>query len=611
MAGTLNKFNNFIQDLGSKVHNLGSDSLKLAFTNTQPSASNAILADITQISTSGGYTGGAGGGIALSGISWSGAELTIGDVVFTATGTVGPFRYLVLYNDTPTSPADPLIGWYDYGASITMSNGEQFTTDFDGTNGVLAIDPSGAVTTYTVTTTFSQDLTQFGNPERGFYIDRTHTSTWSTANFATFFAHDSVTPDNYERDIRLVHYYLILNNYKTINMDSAFLSAIQARFDIARSAGMKIILRVSYDQTSTADATLAQASAHYDQLQPIFAANEDILVAVQCGTVGQWGEFSGSQNFGTDAWPPNLSAQNRANRKAVIDKVLATIPSSRLASVRSPWVKGQFYSTTPVQDNEAHNGTSRSRIGHFDDSFVRDASDGGTYIGTATATFDEHAFMAQDTKWTIHGGETNAGSTEGGYNTTYSTGPAAVTFMTAKHTTYLNSSYDHVVLNHWANRASDSAAYNSKTTNPDVYKIDEIKRRMGYRLELISCSLPNTAARSSSMSVQFVIRNTGFAAPVLARTVYVVFRNTSTGVGTRVALATDLRNWQPGSDVTVSETITVPAGLTAGTHSMHLFLPDAFASLQSRPEYSIRLASIGVWDSVTGYNSVNQTMVIT
>ena len=61
------------------------------------------------------------------------------DIVLTATGAVGPFRYVVIYNDTPTSPADPLIGWYDYGSSISLASGETFTVDFDATNGVLTL----------------------------------------------------------------------------------------------------------------------------------------------------------------------------------------------------------------------------------------------------------------------------------------------------------------------------------------------------------------------------------------------------------------------------------------------------------------------------------------
>jgi hypothetical protein len=68
------------------------------------------------------------------------AKLVLADVVFTASGgSVGPFRYAVLYDDTQTSPAKPLIAWWDYGSSITLADTETFTVDFDGTNGVLQL----------------------------------------------------------------------------------------------------------------------------------------------------------------------------------------------------------------------------------------------------------------------------------------------------------------------------------------------------------------------------------------------------------------------------------------------------------------------------------------
>lgn len=134
---TSNFFKNpdFVEQIGKGVHNLSTGAIKVALSNTTPTTSMAVLADITQLSTGGGYTGGAGGGIALSGVSWTEtggtATFVATDMTFTASGgSVGPFRYAWLYNDTPTSPADPLIGYYDYGSAITLADGEPFTLDF-------------------------------------------------------------------------------------------------------------------------------------------------------------------------------------------------------------------------------------------------------------------------------------------------------------------------------------------------------------------------------------------------------------------------------------------------------------------------------------------------
>lgn len=138
---TFNKVNVFVEHLAEKVHNLGSDTLKIALTNTAPTTSSATLADITQISSGNGYSSGGTAATISSSAQTSGTyKLVLADVVFTASGgSIGPFRYAVLYNDTPTSPADPIIGYWDYGSSVTLADTETFTVDFDGTTGVMTL----------------------------------------------------------------------------------------------------------------------------------------------------------------------------------------------------------------------------------------------------------------------------------------------------------------------------------------------------------------------------------------------------------------------------------------------------------------------------------------
>lgn len=138
IMATFNKFNCFVEDLAEKVHNLGSDTLKVALTNSAPVNTNTVLANITQISGTNGYTTGGTQATITSSSQTSGTyKLVLADVTFTATGSMGPFRYAVLYNDTATG--DPLIGWYDYGSSITLATSETFTIDFDAANGVLTL----------------------------------------------------------------------------------------------------------------------------------------------------------------------------------------------------------------------------------------------------------------------------------------------------------------------------------------------------------------------------------------------------------------------------------------------------------------------------------------
>jgi hypothetical protein len=132
---TFNKFQPFVEAVAEKKHNLGSDQLVAALTNTVPVNTNAILTDITQVS----YTNLSTRNVTTSASAQTSGtyKLTLTDLVLTASGTVATFRYVVLYNDTATN--DDLIAWWDYGSAVTLANGETFTIDFDGSAGVLTI----------------------------------------------------------------------------------------------------------------------------------------------------------------------------------------------------------------------------------------------------------------------------------------------------------------------------------------------------------------------------------------------------------------------------------------------------------------------------------------
>lgn len=129
------KFNQFVEDLAKGVHVFGTHQLKVALTNTAPVAANAVYADLTSPLATTNLSGATPFNVTTtSAVDSSGTlQLVLVDLTLTATGAVGPFRYVALYNDTPTSPADPLILFYDYGSSVTMASSETFLIDFAAT----------------------------------------------------------------------------------------------------------------------------------------------------------------------------------------------------------------------------------------------------------------------------------------------------------------------------------------------------------------------------------------------------------------------------------------------------------------------------------------------
>ena len=142
---TFNKVNDFV---ANAVHNmdLESDQIVVAMSNTAPGSEasnpaadgNGVLANVTQIT----YTNLSSRNVTTTSSTQTGGtyKLVLADITLTSTGgSTGPFRYVYLYNDTVATPADPLIGYYDYGSSLTLNDGDSLTVDFSAANGVLQI----------------------------------------------------------------------------------------------------------------------------------------------------------------------------------------------------------------------------------------------------------------------------------------------------------------------------------------------------------------------------------------------------------------------------------------------------------------------------------------
>jgi hypothetical protein len=137
-----NKIDAFVLELGTEGHQLATDALKVALSNTAPTAASTIWStgSFPAPAAANGYTAG-GNAITTTGYTQTSglAKLVLVDTVFTATaGGIGPFQYAILYN-TSSSAANKIIGWYNYGSSITLADTETFTVDFDAANGVLTV----------------------------------------------------------------------------------------------------------------------------------------------------------------------------------------------------------------------------------------------------------------------------------------------------------------------------------------------------------------------------------------------------------------------------------------------------------------------------------------
>ncbi len=429
--------------------------------------------------------------------------------------------------------------------------------------------PAGGSTTVT----YSSSTAVITNPERGF--DHTNTACESSL-------FDQATLQSYRssENISLVLCNFYLSSFKTSPISQAALNTLQTQLNTIRSAGLKVVLRFAYTSTDNQDASLSQIQAHINQLAPIIQSNSDVILVWQAGFIGEWGEWYYTNHFGDTG---TITTQQWADRKAVVDAMLAALPSTRMVSLRTPLFMTTMYGSTTVTSGTAFNGSAVARIGQHNDAFLASADDQGTYTNTAT----DYPWLQAQSTYTVMGGEND------GVNSPRTDCTTALQEMGMFHWSYINTDYYPQTITNWNSQGC----------------LVTMKKNLGYRFVLTQGTYPNTATAGGSLNVQISIRNDGYAAPFNPRGRELILRNTSTGTLYRFALASDPRFWLAGTTTTINQTITL-TGVPAGSYALLLNLPDPESALSTRPEYSIQLANTGTWEAGTGFNNLLMTITV-
>lgn len=410
---------------------------------------------------------------------------------------------------------------------------------------VLALLALGCRPRDTTTIHYPRSTWEILNPERGFMIDI-----------------DLVGSRDYS-EVRARGYTLgfagvRLDAYREAPLPASLLENLAGGFEAVRDAGIKVVLRFVYNHDADgADAPKAWILAHIAQLQPILADNADVIAVMDAGFIGAWGEWHSSSN-GLD---------NQRDRGDVLYAILGALPASRSVTVRSPIYKIAAYGTALTED-EAHDGSHPSRVGHHNSCFLASDTDLGTYM-EPIGTWKE--VVAQDGRFTPVGGETCQP------NPPRSDCATAIEELARLHWSFLNALYHEEVLEAWQRQGCH----------------ERIGRDLGYRYELTSVSFEPRVAAGGTLHVTLRLANTGYAAMYNARPVYLMFDDRE------IATTLDPRRWEPGEPVTFTVEVPIPADAAPGPHRLGLWMPDADARLQT-PErvgsYSVRLANTG-WDS--------------
>ena len=419
----------------------------------------------------------------------------------------------------------------------------------------------------TATRSYGASSELLANPDRGFYK---YTETRYRADGSGYLPLDAAQLARWRNENLITLVYRVFYLEKFVGqdaIDAAYLDLVRKDFAAARTAGVKLVVRFAYSDTSSADAPLPRVLGHVRQLGPVLSAAVDVIAVLQAGFIGRWGEWYYTDNFAHDPSQPwNLndadwSARGRA-LSALLDATAPGIP----VQVRYPEIKQRLLGT----------GTdpAAARVGIHNDCFLASPEDFGTF----RVDFDRQ-WLAEQTRTVPMGGETCM------VNTPRSLWPAASADLTKYHWTFLNSDFNTDVLSSWG---------------PDA--LGEASRRLGYRLRLVQSITPTEARVGERVPVSLTIANDGYAAPFRDRPVQLVMKSEQSTV--RVALPIDVQDYTPGA--AVCRTVWVNAPAVPGGYSLYLAFPDPALSLARRPAYSIRLANPGLWSPTTGLNTLQQ-----
>lgn len=469
-----------------------------------------------------------------------------------------------------------------------------------------------------VTNTYTVSDEDFANPERGFYL---HTETRASApsglpaNLATFRVVGRSDPNNaYMTKLSLVLRVIYLDSFIDAPINTNFLNSIRSDFDFLRAQSFKAIVRFAYTQDTTRpfnEPTKARILDHIAQLAPLLRRNRDVIAVLQQGFIGAWGEGYYTDVFSTAGQA--FTAQNWTNRAEVLNALLAALPNERMVQVRVPQQKQKHLygvaaptSSAAIGTSQAHSSTAAARIAFHNDCFLADSTDLGTFSDYDGATSSQDIlnlrnYAALETRYVVMGGETCIENPPD--DDCMAASGRADADLARFHYSYLNQGYNANVNDDWVTQGC----------------MEAIKRRLGYRLQLVSSIARAEARPGQTFPLTLELQNIGYAAPFNPRGLELVLRHETTGQRFFAELSRDVdpRFWLPGSNHIFTTALELPDSVPLGRYELLLHLPDPAALLYGQVPYSIRLAntlvqgtSLSVWEPSSGYHQLGQGLTV-
>lgn len=397
------------------------------------------------------------------------------------------------------------------------------------------------------------------NPERGLYveIDDRRKRPLDRARLRCL-TDDGVT---------LLQRLYYLKGYRDRPLDSEQLDLIRNDFATSRAAGMKVILRFAYSsRIGEPDAPRTIVLRHLRQLRPLLRENADLILTVQAGFIGAWGEWHASTNGLTE--PEAM--------REIAFALLDALPVDRTIQVRTPKQKQLLLQeTAPLTDPPPDRSQRVARIGHHNDCFLADETDTGTYRRDRLEA--DRLYVANDSRYVPVGGETCRPGPR-------SDPERARAELKRMHWSFLNLAYHRRVIAKWR----------------DAGFLDELRRKLGYRLRLVSARFSVTPGVNGALRGEITVANDGWAAPIHDRPIVVVLVDDRGRRRFTCEVACDVRDAYPGENRVWRIEAPLPKGLPSGVYSVNLIAADPSPRLKNDPRYSIRFANTGLRSTSDG-----------
>ena len=437
--------------------------------------------------------------------------------------------------------------------------------------GATSTGAGGTVSQPMQRVTYSPDDRDFANPERGF------SKPWRNTRV-----------DARALNLSLVHLYFRLDDYRNAPLPADVLKMIEGRFAEVRASGVKAVPRFTYSfprngDYSDTDAPLSRVVEHLAQLEPILRENSDVIAYMEAGFVGAWGEWHNSSHGLNGTEPKSI----------ILRRLLAILPKSRAVAVRTQHDKiAIFGRSTAITAQEAFGGSDVARVGHHNDCFLASPDNWGTYrLDGPRSLQEQKEYLRAENQYLPQGGETCNAAADAQPLIQCSNALAELELL---RWSQLNINYHPEVIGLWRSQGC----------------LPEIAKRLGYRFRLLMAALSRRVEAGRELSAEIELVNDGFASPYNPRSIELVLRHRTSRCEYAMTLDYDPRRWLGSEKQILTIRARLPADMRPGLYDAYLNLPDPAPRLRGRPEYSIRLANLQMWEESTGYNRLGLSVAV-